>query len=88
MAPEGIPQKTEQEVFNELQTIRRARYSEAPEDTHDRIIRFDRELKGKCARKQIMSSRLYHMLIGSTPFETTTLDVPGGLIETFIREEL
>lgn len=83
---EGRP--NQEEIFQELATIRIKRYTEAPEETHEKVVVFDERLRADLPNTVINDSRLYHMLIGSTAHDTKTFDVPGGLIERFIREEL
>lgn len=78
----------EQELFDELVSMRSNRYKEAPEETHAKIVAFARKLKKQFASEVVNDSQLYHMLIGSTTHDSKTLDVPGGLVERFIREEL
>lgn len=88
MSYEGIPQKTEEEIFSELADIRSRRYEQYGESTHAKIVAFARHLAQRFSREEVLNARLYHMLIGSTAYDTTILDVNGGEIEKFIREEL
>lgn len=57
-------------------------------DSWGRIITFARGLQAKYP-KTVYGCRLYHQLIGSTPGEIETFDIPGeDSVARFVEEEL
>ncbi len=56
---------------------------------HPRVRQFTKEIQKKYPPEKYNNSKLWHLLIGSTPGEKDVdFDVPDGDIENFIRNEL
>ncbi|HXK39762.1 MAG TPA: hypothetical protein VJ837_02940 [Candidatus Paceibacterota bacterium] len=87
---ETPPGGSEQETLQELSGIVRQRYAESLKDPliMERMVVFIARLREEVPEAELMGTRLYHLLAGSGMFaEAERFDVPGGLIERFIREE-
>lgn len=87
---ETPPDRSEQEILEELSRIVRQRYAESFKDPAimERMVAFLAMLKKEFSEDEVIKTKLYHLLAGSGMFaEAERFDVPGGLIERFIREE-
>lgn len=86
---ERSPGENEKSVIQELNLILVERTREQGVDTVDKKIGgFVAGLRGQFSEDFLYRTKLFHELFGSTAGALERFDVPGGLIERFIREDL
>ncbi len=58
--------------------------------TYEKINAFNAKLKSEYSVEELAKTKLYHILLGSGDEikPSTQFDLPGGIIEKYIREEL
>ncbi len=88
---EQIP-SNEEAVLAELDAIIKSKTSHEKgfEDVLHKIVGFLDAIKisGMVTQVELDDSKIYHLLTKSSMFGTHKLDIEGGLLERFIREEL
>lgn len=88
---EKDPKEGWEEKVSELQDLMMKVVVETKVGMHHPVYQnFFRDMKEKYSRDELIRSRLWHLIIGSTPVheEIEVFDLPEGEVEKFIREDL